>query len=131
EPKMVGALLTTFESDWKAIEAQTPSEELILHVVKAARKAVKAVLKDAPALGIIAGEAVRKAEDEGGSVPVDSKEIERKVAETVRDAIREAVEEAVEGGQQSNGQRERETKGVGRIAWGPLDHCLLARCNKS
>jgi cardiolipin synthase len=102
EPKIVDALLTTFESDWKAIEAQTPNEETILPVVKAARKAVKAILKDAPTLGVIAGEAVRKAVDEGGSATVDSKTIERKVTEAARDAIKEAVEEAIEAGQESN-----------------------------
>jgi cardiolipin synthase A/B len=109
EPEIVSALSTTFESDWKAIEAQTPNEETILPVVKAARKAVKAVLKDAPTLGVIAGEAVRRAGGEASSVPVDPKEIERKVTETLRDAIKGAVEEAIEGGQKSNGQQETET----------------------
>jgi phosphatidylserine/phosphatidylglycerophosphate/cardiolipin synthase-like enzyme len=119
EPEVVSSLLTTFESDWKAIGAETPQSdanaEATMPLVKAARRAVKAILKDPSTLGSVAREAIREPADEGPPAPVDSKRIEAKVTEAVRDAIKEAVQEALEGGQKSNGIRKRETQGSGRI----------------
>jgi cardiolipin synthase A/B len=106
DPQVVSSLLSTFESDWKAIEAETTrsalNEEGTLPVVKAARKGVKAVLKDSFTLGSITREAV------GKPAALDSKRIEAKVKDAVRDAIKEVVQEATEGAQEPIGIEERE-----------------------
>ena len=102
EPDIVNSLLTTFESDWKAIEAEihqsAVNAEAKLPVAKAVEEALKTIAKDPPSLDSVVKEAMKETEGGGGggAITVDSKRVEKKVKEAVKGAIKEVVVDVIE-----------------------------------
>lgn len=93
DPKVVGAVIKTFEEGWaKAESAQgAPVRAAGAPAVKAAKKVVKAISKELPPVAPILKEAVRQVVGAKAEVDLDAKQVE----ETVRGAIKEAVKEVV------------------------------------
>ena len=93
EPRVVNALIKTFESDWAASAAEeNPPSETNLKDIK---KAVKELVKELSPLNPIVEEALKEAEAEAGSPSLNPQEIKETVKEAVKEAVRERVDEVV------------------------------------
>lgn len=100
EPDIVNSLLATFESDWKAVEAENAQSaanaESTLPVARAVKLALKAIVNDPLSLESVVKEALKEAIDKEGAMAIDAGRVEKKVKGAVKDAIKEAVVEVIE-----------------------------------
>lgn len=104
DPKIVKKMLTTFESDWKGQEADALKAVSVLTAAKAAKKAVKVLANDLPALVPVVQEAVTGAisettiatPEQNGTHGVLKEVVMEAVREAVQDVIKETVTEAVQ-----------------------------------
>ncbi|MGA2987419.1 MAG: phospholipase D-like domain-containing protein [Terriglobia bacterium] len=93
EPKVVEALIKTFEADWAASAApENPQSEANL---KDIRKAVKDLVKELSPLSPIVEEALKDAASETGSASLNPQEMKATVKEAVKEAVRERVDEVM------------------------------------
>ncbi len=93
EPKVVKALIKTFETDWAggtSPESSKPEAEL-----KDVKKAVKGLVKELSPLNPIVEEAIKDAGSESGALNMDPQEMKKTVKLAVKEAVRERVEELV------------------------------------
>jgi cardiolipin synthase len=95
DPKAVGKLLQTFESDWALVEKSAQEEAGNREPAgKLAKKVARAVTKEMPAVAPIVSGALQEAVRElGEAIP---SEVEEVVRAAVKDALKEAVVDAVE-----------------------------------
>ena len=100
EPGIVNSLLTTFESDWKATEAEIPhsavTTEARIPQARAVKLALKTIPKDPPSLDSVVKEVMKEAVGGEGAIEVNSKRVGKKVKEAVKGAIKEVVVEMIE-----------------------------------
>ena len=93
EPKVVNALIRTFETDWamREVEENQQSEANLKDI----KKAVKELVKELSPLNPIVKEALKEAASEAGSAGLNPQEMKETVKEAVKEAVRERVEEMV------------------------------------
>ena len=93
EPKVLTALIKTFEADWStsAVQENSSAEATLKEI----RKAEKELVKELSPLNPIVEEALRQAEAEAGNPGLNPEELKETLKEAVKEAVRERVDEMV------------------------------------
>ena len=97
DPKIVSALLHTFESDWQLAErAATEKEESGSPSERIAKKVAKAVAREIPAVAPLVSGAVEEVAGEIAELEIAPEEVEAMVKGAVKEVVKDVVKTAVE-----------------------------------
>ncbi len=97
DPKVVSALLHTFESDWQLAErAATQKEETASPSERIAKKVAKAVAREIPDVAPLVCGAVEEVAGEIAELEIAPEEVEEMVKGAVKEAVKDVVKTALE-----------------------------------
>jgi phosphatidylserine/phosphatidylglycerophosphate/cardiolipin synthase-like enzyme len=104
DPKSVGLILKTFQSDWesnaeavaRSLRENEPVEDDAISAARVARRVAKAVAGSLDPISPVVETTFRELSGFDGQVQLDRQQIEETVRDAVKDAVREAVREFVE-----------------------------------